>query len=897
MMNIPDEYTTLPENYKSNNTFSERALSDSLHIIRNNSFRYLYQLQKDLSKYQRFDFDMSDLKLINSVNNTLQVNATNKYALFIDNNFIDTKDNLSFKRSEFYNKEMSCEQISQNTNIFSNNFLPFVDGKLMTNVTVKCKEDKTCLIFNVTNSDVIEDPYVVTLRYFQELREKNAKITIYFIPNSLYGVHTSNIHVIRKFASDFDFLRFRNNYEQVDTNVSTLTFISDPNNTGIASVINTEPSKNGITIENGPLTQYGDVSSFLLLVGMPNLVEKKEMLASEEYFMLDIRDMPIPTENIIVFKKEADGKETFVHDAKIKLFYPNIYKVETSDTTANLCLYIFYATDSGAKNLKYENQLYVYHRFMSDVLQEYKNGTVPDFIKNYYPEEYEYNIKQFNTSKYDPLHLKYKLAKIEEWIRYNNDVLSTYVLQLMKDRYKLFIDISKLSPEELASKIRLDNKKEILDVERQVTFDEERYLIILKKSLVSNFDIRLFIDGIFYVPDKIFDDGENVYCYIPKSMINSDTRIDIEKINQYRYVRNISFKDTEEQLRVDINNGNSKVHVNDIFFILPDENRYIDKRDIKIFLPTEDYTREEVTRVSFRDVKDTFFIQLINPELVGKKIQVSIKRESDIIEWKIETEEDKNNSFAFDKFMNNDRRHIRIFRNGKLIPLHLYRVSFNRQIGGLNKLDVNVKKEIGDVYQIDITPYKFKQVIHMDTIPPNGLIKLTGKIAKPFNLKYYDVFLNGRKINNKNIEKLTPTQILIKDVSSLKNLYILERDWDEDIIRLPFENEPEFPGTPEDPDILPFPPDVGDDIIDLPEIDDSIDNNIPDTDLPNIPDIEINLDGEMRDFMEQFLKYLDIVNPDLPQVDDICKIEYPNILDLSGNIMINPDTFTRNKDV
>ena len=60
------------------------------------------------------------------------------------------------------------------------------------------------------------------------------------------------------------------------------------------------------------------------------------------------------------------------------------------------------------------------------------------------------------------------------------------------------------------------------------------------------------------------------------------------------------------------------------------------------------------------------------------------------------------------------------------------------------------------------------------------LIDLKGIITKPFDIRYYDVYMNGRKLSLNNVFTITPWQITLTNLTSIYNLQIFEkeRDWE-----------------------------------------------------------------------------------------------------------------------
>jgi biotin-(acetyl-CoA carboxylase) ligase len=65
---------------------------------------------------------------------------------------------------------------------------------------------------------------------------------------------------------------------------------------------------------------------------------------------------------------------------------------------------------------------------------------------------------------------------------------------------------------------------------------------------------------------------------------------------------------------------------------------------------------------------------------------------------------------------------------------------------------------------IESMPYRMKQVCFFDSIPSNQVINLKGKIDKPFDFKWYDIYLNGRKLGGILIENIFSDNKYIKTI-------------------------------------------------------------------------------------------------------------------------------------
>ena len=84
----------------SNNTFDFDTEIKAIEECKLSSFQYLYQIQKEMTRYKRFDFHMSDLQRCDMVNHKLSL-APRKWVLYVPGDFLDDDDRLRYHPSGF----------------------------------------------------------------------------------------------------------------------------------------------------------------------------------------------------------------------------------------------------------------------------------------------------------------------------------------------------------------------------------------------------------------------------------------------------------------------------------------------------------------------------------------------------------------------------------------------------------------------------------------------------------------------------------------------------------------------------------------------------------------------------------------------------------------------------
>lgn len=166
--------------------------------------------------------------------------------------------------------------------------------------------------------------------------------------------------------------------------------------------------------------------------------------------------------------------------------------------------------------------------------------------------------------------------------------------------------------------------------------------------------------------------------------------------------------------------------------------------------------------------------------------------------------------------------YTRAFKNGRLISKNRY--DFTDYFDGILGIQMLEKLVRGDTMGFDITPFRNRLVYYKKDINAD-YIDLRGYINKPFDTKFYEVYVNGRRLNKTNLFPISPWEIRLGGLHSLHNLEIYEkdRDWEyygidfsnyytiSDFIREPFLDEDEvrkligdFPPNVDEEEELPW---------------------------------------------------------------------------------------------
>ena len=177
---------------------------------------------------------------------------------------------------------------------------------------------------------------------------------------------------------------------------------------------------------------------------------------------------------------------------------------------------------------------------------------------------------------------------------------------------------------------------------------------------------------------------------------------------------------------------------------------------------------------------------------------------------------------------------------------------------------------------IETMPYMMSQVCYLESIPDDKVIDLTGLIDKPFDFKWHDIYLNGRKLVKKEVEIISANKIKLLKSKSLKWLEIVENSRDKEY----FGYTPIY-------DIIDY----------LFEIDEDFANAV-NSSITNMEDIEEPVVDVTISILEYLLRYFydnyllpefGMINPDELQIDEYTLDYYSPLTSKDKPFILNAD--------
>lgn len=860
-------------NQQINNTFNLTALEETLHHVKFNAYHTLLEAQRTLTGYRRYDFKMSQIKKAQTYSNSKN-NVPQRYILTIEDDFISSTKRELYKRSKIYGKELTLFDVANNPNVFSNLFMVFIDGKFIDSLKIRCQDDRTEIVFSLYHAKL--NPTGIPLEHFDKLVRINAPISIIFMANGRYGAYQTNINVINQYQNNLSLQRFGITDNPSDK-LKYITFINTNKLLFESVITETVNSGNELRFFNNNQLAYDTKIVHLNIFGFNNLVDVIEIRDNAKFFSLPVKEMPVPVENLMVFKVDSKGMKKFAHDVKIKLHYPNVYEITNNFEASDLSIYVFYSENRKGPNVvPYENEMFLHQQLYGE-LSPYLNENLSSILVDYMPEQLIYSIKDYHgqESTYKDNHLQYKIDKMKEAIEQNPEALRLYLQNILPPSQSTYIDCDGI---DLSIRVRYNNHLEIKDAAKHVTFNTPHYLFVIRKQY-ENMEkfVRLFVDGQYRFSDFVFGDDKFVYMYFPTSIITDRTIIEIEKFLPVKLTKTVTF--TSSQRVIEIISNHTEFNTNHIYLVDSTTKEFLPRSAYTFLTDTTNGTLQELPNESYTILDGNVFVRIEDVSYFNTLIDIIIEKPSYYTELKIHDRDDIGKILRIPTSQVYTKDSIRIFRNGRLLPQNTYAVNLDYSTTGDSYATSLALNEIGDIISLDAVPYHLTGIYYSETLSEKGSIDLSHVLKRPFDLKWHDVYVNGQKINFRQIEIISPTLIFINNVDSRKDVYVMERTQDEDYFvmhtdtslnRRLWDSYPNFKIR----------------LNDRPSIEDLENDNV--THIYHPENMESRILYEMTEKTNKF------INPDIPNlpVKDLKRYKY--IIDeTSSAVLIDPDDLYR----
>lgn len=438
---------------------------------------------------------------------------------------------------------------------------------------------------------------------------------------------------------------------------------------------------------------------------------------------------------------------------------------------------------------------------LSEIYDRGIRDTQPKDTSDYNDIKYHEKIELIGKSEYPPF--QFKSETLKKWIKSDQWILKDYVIDQKKlgASYYLFTNTLNLS-----DRLRRDTSKE-LGSGNLFRFEEDRYVFAFNNSreYPTNLDARIFVDGLLV--GDVYQERQNFleYFYIPSSMVSNDSFIELELFPRYKYKNNFKFTNTTDHKDIELPNTEEKIYPTAKDIIISEntsngELRHdLDRFDVICHYEIGgDYKYEPIRDSDINNPVDlnnipyrftrlkSFTINANDNTVLNKNLSINISKLPLMIRFIADVAGYGFIEITSTEFQLNTE-YFRIFRNGRLISRNRYRLITGY---GYPKILIQQWLEQGDIVYIDITPYRYfklystENIIRQDSVRQdedytNIVLNLKDlPLSKPFDIRYYDVYLNGRKLSINNVFNIDDYTITLVNIKSKYDLEIYERERD-----------------------------------------------------------------------------------------------------------------------
>jgi hypothetical protein len=384
-----------------NNTFDLETLDKGLRMTLENSFSYLYRLQRNTVIYEEFHYTTRNV-VGQPDYGDLYLDKRGRVSVNIPVELILPNGREKYRLSNYYKKEITLQEIAGNHTIFAKIPVIILDNKMVKDFTVRIYDDYFTVILPFKREFLYDKKFVNEEWNYQYL---DHEISVQIINNTFFTDISTNASMLKRNSYDGkSYDRILSSYLSavgvtIPTNYVGLLFASVfiGNQTYFGSIPqDVELDENGdyrmyfdkatrdaLDKCNGPVTIRFIFYRYLykkesfhfdgenLQTQLIQVRQKNDAPASEIFTIADKNEkpygMPVPTENLIVYrsiKNEEDEIETFkqIPNSSVTINYPNIYRINSNVSEGDfLRVYYFYIPPY---DLSYKNMYQFYYNYL-----------------------------------------------------------------------------------------------------------------------------------------------------------------------------------------------------------------------------------------------------------------------------------------------------------------------------------------------------------------------------------------------------------------------------------------------------------------------------------------------------------------------------------------------------
>ena len=755
----------------SNGSINPRILTEFFKDMKLKSYDYDYRMQLELVGLYHVTLSMDKAR------NYMLKGAYSKtydrvYEFTIRHRIINPKDRERFKRSEFFNKYVDYETINANGKFYTYTLLVTSGPKIITNYRVKAVNSSINLCF-------LKKDFDPTIK----------EITVYFLPESINSIFfdptaddfsatttdASHFQAAPYFYKIKNYIAFWINKEtNIGYMVPGVSYDDDAKKFTVGTMLPT------------------DVTKFhLMVVGIRNMHEIGDYNFTTKWLQFHEHKMPLPKDNMIIMICKDHVYQMNDGSVSITEYYPNIYSIDNPNKY-NLRIIELYEENSENEHIVYDNEVRRYLEGM-ETYETYTPAYLPKTLMEYKPVKWTYNEEQYlKDNPYNELDLKNRWTPL---------LYKVYTIShMMKKWYKFYDEYQrrtygflsgwyhKISNyKNMNEKLRMDSSIDVDGNEDFIYhFKEPQYVFsyVHNAMLGDANSFCFFIDGKYTIPTRIIIYRGYQHVYFPASKITLDSVIEVERfdsnyfsyrvklpkegttlelkrIMHYDTVANNFFlvSSTGEFLKngevetyiIDPELGEIQVDLNTSLFIVSTKSKIR-------FVPTDKFEGDEVLFCS-NDITFQYKAKEIGDDFITKD----------------PSEVTLNPKDAICKAEQDFGHRLRIYtEDGRLITKRSYQIYKYDNYFKPPKFNIPIQPGTERTFMVSYIGYDERLVYHTDKIPTNGLVELDGKLSRPVNLAYHDIYLNGFRLTKYDIDMIAPFCFVLTTLGKFGTVSTLE---------------------------------------------------------------------------------------------------------------------------
>lgn len=782
-----------------NSYYSEELLDKLILDMKRQYYPQCQYIQEVLCGNKRYHGKMSDFYINPTLNFHYKLPSTT-YTCVIEEGLVNYFTKKKFIQTVKPDTVLSLDTINTNPEYYEKRIWFFLDGFLMQKLGIIVKAHATILILYPNSETGVREDLIK--QYIEEGREWS----LLMMPYANYGhvrasswslFGTSNLLPYEKFTNFNNTVNVAKNSYSMFTNWTKL----DPNLlTGNNTAIEIHDNAYHFPVpeETRSHIKVDPVMSTVYSFNNKNIQSFAYLPPEERWFRTERLDCPVHPNCILVYKWNDELKtKEYLQDAVLESYYPNIFKINTEwDGWIYVEWYYMHAD-----GYKYVDIFKEYIEWMGEdeYFEAVKKGELPDAIKDFKWPDWYYSIKDFenNYPAKDPV--RYRIDFINSIIGLFPDILEDYNDDVYDDAFDGVTDsfIVNLGKENAGNDLGgpnegatdstnkiydrevMDNRGEIENPYSQEDFDEPHIWFAITNSTDTYRIFRIWVDGYRIIDFKHYEENNVDYVYIPKSLVTATSIIEVEMITEHSNPMTRVLYETLED-KFPVNTDVDYVRVADLALFLEENGNYVDQKyfvmenESGYKLDASHYAKLDNTKWGLKVTNDRLLNANINAFVSNKYL---VTANTDTVDKAVLHIPDMTQKIS-------DKR-LEFYVDGRYIVTEANNILVTPPAGMGDRYSILTylnDKENKHLTIFEYMPYDQKIVYKSDIIPETGIIDLLGYIKKPFSLEYYNVYLNGLKLNYTQIDTITENVIGIHDVKSTQNLIILEKCLDQEII-------------------------------------------------------------------------------------------------------------------